>query len=161
MTESAPSPDAAPTGRPTPGASPADGAAVPRRAVVLGGATALALPAACGTTTTEGEPTSAPAPSPGDGPLVPLDDVPVGGAVVVAATGRPVVVARPAEDQVVGLSAVCTHQGCIVAPDGDRLRCPCHGSVYVAGTGENVSGPAPRPLDPVALRVEGGEVYAG
>jgi menaquinol-cytochrome c reductase iron-sulfur subunit len=60
------------------------------------------------------------------------------------------------------ISAVCTHLGCTVraealgAPEtmqveGSPLRithrfhCPCHGSRYT-GDGNNVSGPAPRPL---------------
>jgi cytochrome b6-f complex iron-sulfur subunit len=60
------------------------------------------------------------------------------------------------------VSAVCTHLGCTVRAEalsrpasvdveGQTLRlthrflCPCHGSVY-RGDGDNVSGPAPRPL---------------
>ncbi len=60
------------------------------------------------------------------------------------------------------ISAVCTHLGCTVKAEalanpevrmveGAQLRlthrylCPCHGSKY-SGDGENVAGPAPRPL---------------
>ncbi|HET6374205.1 MAG TPA: Rieske 2Fe-2S domain-containing protein [Candidatus Polarisedimenticolia bacterium] len=60
------------------------------------------------------------------------------------------------------ISAACTHLGCTVRAEalsrpetkmvgGQSLRlthrflCPCHGSRY-SGDGENVSGPAPRPL---------------
>jgi len=48
----------------------------------------------------------------------------------------------------VALSAVCTHLGCTVQyePDADRIHCACHGGVYNAYTGANVSGPPPRPL---------------
>jgi cytochrome b6-f complex iron-sulfur subunit len=147
-----------------PAASPRDGCdTLPRRAVLLGGTGVLTLPAACAGPAAEptGTASAGARTEPDDAVLVAVDDVPVGGAVVVGASGRPVVVARPSEDEVVGFSAVCTHQGCIVAADGDLLRCPCHGSVYAAGTGENVSGPAPRPLEAVALRVEDGEVRAG
>jgi cytochrome b6-f complex iron-sulfur subunit len=31
-------------------------------------------------------------------------------------------------------------------PDADRIHCACHGGVYNAYTGANVSGPPPRPL---------------
>jgi cytochrome b6-f complex iron-sulfur subunit len=46
------------------------------------------------------------------------------------------------------LTAVCTHLGCTVQyePQADRIHCACHGGVYNAYTGANVSGPPPRPL---------------
>jgi len=46
---------------------------------------------------------------------------------------------------VAAMSLVCTHLGCIVAPDGMDFACPCHGSKFGHG-GEVVKGPAPRPL---------------
>jgi len=67
------------------------------------------------------------------------------------------------------ISAVCTHLGCTVRAealprpetaqvDGKSVRlthrylCPCHGSRY-RGDGQNVSGPAPRPLSWYRLSV--------
>ncbi|GIW70866.1 MAG: hypothetical protein KatS3mg102_0408 [Planctomycetota bacterium] len=55
------------------------------------------------------------------------------------------------------ISAVCTHQGCTVAPAGDAFYCPCHGSRYDAA-GRNLSGPAPRPLRTFRAWREGEEV---
>ena len=96
------------------------------------------------------------------GPLVALDDLPVGGTVAAtSAAGDPLLVTRTGEATAVAFSAVCTHRGCTVEPDGaddTRLVCPCHGSVFEAGTGANVSGPAPRPLDAVAVQVSDGQV---
>lgn len=48
----------------------------------------------------------------------------------------------------VALTAVCTHLGCTVQyePDQNRIHCACHGGVYDASTGANVSGPPPKPL---------------
>jgi menaquinol-cytochrome c reductase iron-sulfur subunit len=60
------------------------------------------------------------------------------------------------------VSAACTHLGCTVRAEAlprpetkmvegrplrltHRFLCPCHGSKY-SGDGENVAGPAPRPL---------------
>jgi menaquinol-cytochrome c reductase iron-sulfur subunit len=60
------------------------------------------------------------------------------------------------------ISATCTHLGCTVRAEAlprpetvdvggkptrltHRFLCPCHGSEYT-GEGENVAGPAPRPL---------------
>lgn len=97
--------------------------------------------------------------APGGGALTALADVPVGGAVLVtSASGLRVLVAQPAEGEVVGYSAVCTHQGCTVAPDGAELVCPCHGSVFDLASGEALEGPATEALAPFAVRVEGGDV---
>jgi len=94
--------------------------------------------------------------------LVAVSAIPVGGAVsATSGDGEPVIVSRPEGGQVVAFSAICTHMGCTVAPDGGQLRCPCHGSVYEAATGRNVSGPAPRPLPRVAVRVVDGQVVQG
>jgi cytochrome b6-f complex iron-sulfur subunit len=91
--------------------------------------------------------------------LVALDKVPVGGAVSAKdAKGNPLIVARPTQTTAACFSAICTHAGCTVAPAGKQLDCPCHGSVYQATTGKNVSGPAPRPLAKVAVKVTDGKV---
>ena len=104
-------------------------------------------------------PTASSAGGSGANGLVKLADVPVGGAVSVkAADGSTVIVAQPKAGEAVAFSAKCTHMGCTVAPAGAQLKCPCHGSVYDALTGKNVSGPAPRPLPPIQVSVTGGEV---
>ena len=48
----------------------------------------------------------------------------------------------------IAMTAVCTHLGCTVKyeADQDRIHCSCHGGVYNAYTGANVSGPPPKPL---------------
>jgi cytochrome b6-f complex iron-sulfur subunit len=48
----------------------------------------------------------------------------------------------------IAMTAVCTHLGCTVQyePQADRIHCACHGGVYNAYTGANVSGPPPKPL---------------
>lgn len=90
--------------------------------------------------------------------LARLDDIPVGGAVSATAPGRrKVLLVRPTADEVIGLSAICTHQGCTVVPDGGALGCPCHGSVYEL-TGEVRRGPAEEPLASFAVKVVGDEV---
>jgi Rieske Fe-S protein len=52
------------------------------------------------------------------------------------------------------LSAICSHLGCHVKWDaaGNHFRCPCHGGIYDR-TGKVVSGPPPRPLDQLRVRV--------
>lgn len=93
--------------------------------------------------------------------IVALADVPVGGAIIATtAGGAEIVVAQPQEGTVVAFSAVCTHQGCIVQLDEAtvQLVCPCHDSVFDLVTGENLSGPAPRPLPGVAVTIADGQV---
>ncbi|WP_081596430.1 ubiquinol-cytochrome c reductase iron-sulfur subunit [Cellulomonas massiliensis] len=95
-----------------------------------------------------------------DGSLAKLSDIPVGGAVsATAADGSKILLTQPEAGTVVGLSAVCTHQGCTVLPDDAQLHCPCHGSTFDL-EGKNVSGPAPKPLPAFAVRVEDGAVFA-
>jgi Rieske Fe-S protein len=55
-------------------------------------------------------------------------------------------------------SAICTHEGCTVLRSGNRLDCPCHGSVFDALTGAVLNGPAAEPLPRIPVRVTGGKV---
>ncbi|HEY0119970.1 MAG TPA: Rieske (2Fe-2S) protein [Cellulomonas sp.] len=94
------------------------------------------------------------------GPLAAVADIPVGGAVAAMLDGKPIVLTQAQAGTIVGLSAICTHQGCTVGPHGGELLCPCHGSVF-ALDGSNVAGPAPSPLPAVPVHVVDGEVLAG
>lgn len=110
-------------GRDPTGSRPsADG---PGRRAVLAGVLVAGVAGcgrATGPTVTPGAGTVAPAP-PGDPVLGTTDEIPVGGGKVFA--GQRVVVTQPAAGTFVGLSAVCTHQGCIVnsVTDG-AVVCP-------------------------------------
>jgi cytochrome b6-f complex iron-sulfur subunit len=58
-------------------------------------------------------------------------------------------------------SAVCTHLGCIIRwqpGQGHVWFCPCHHGTYDRA-GRVVSGPPPRPLDPLPVTVRDGTVY--
>ncbi|HEX6956036.1 MAG TPA: Rieske (2Fe-2S) protein, partial [Agromyces sp.] len=63
-----------------------------------------------------------------------LADIPVGGSIDATIGGEPVLLAQPTEGEVVAYSAICTHQGCVVAAAGSKFECPCHGSVFDAAT---------------------------
>ena len=91
-----------------------------------------------------------------------VDDIPPGSAEVVPLGTRPIVVVHTEDGDVHGYSAVCTHLACIVEWDEPRqfIRCPCHDARFNAATGAVISGPAPAPLPPVEIVVEGDEIYA-
>ena len=95
----------------------------------------------------------------GGGAVVKLADVPVGGAVVKEFAGAKFAIAQPTAGTVVAFSAICTHQGCEVAPQGKELKCPCHGSAFNAFTGAVLNGPASSPLKAgPTLKVSGADV---
>jgi cytochrome b6-f complex iron-sulfur subunit len=57
-------------------------------------------------------------------------------------------------------SAVCTHLSCTVQyrPDLGEIWCPCHNGKYDLN-GINISGPPPRPLTPLSVSVQNGDVF--
>ena len=143
-------------------------AAMTRRGMLRGvgavtlGAAAVGTLAACGADSEPAGSGSAAGSAAAAGLLAKVDDIPVGGAIAaMGADGKPIILSQPTAGTVVAMSAICTHNGCTVAPDGAELKCPCHGSVFKADDGSNVSGPAKKPLPSVAVRVENGDVLAG
>lgn len=62
-------------------------------------------------------------------------------------------------DQLTAFSAVCSHTGCNVAwQSGEAMFvCPCHQGKYDIN-GEVISGPPPRPLERLPVRIENGQV---
>ena len=146
-----------------------------RSLIALGGSgVALAL-AACSTPaattgagkTSDALPSAAPSasvPSPGGAApaeLAKLADIPVGGSVSATLAGAPILVSQPEAGTVVAFSAICTHQGCIVAPAEDEFDCPCHASRFNSSTGAVLGGPALKPLEKVQVTVSGDSVVAG
>src|SRR6476660_10557488 len=88
--------------------------------------------------------------------LGPASDVPVGGGTVFESLE--VVVTQPTAGRFVGLTAVCTHTGCIVDKVVDGLiECPCHGSRYRLD-GTVARGPAPRALAARPVTVVDGSI---
>ena len=125
-----------------------------RRTVVAGGAVLGAgfLLAGCAAA-----PTATPAPAPASGTVLGATSaVPVGGGAIFAA--QKVVVTQPTAGTFVGLSAVCTHQGCVVAKvEGGTIDCACHGSKFQLD-GTVAKGPASKPLPPVQVTVKGSDI---
>ena len=94
----------------------------------------------------------------GGSATVALSSIPVGGAVSAQLGSTPIVVAQPSAGTVVAFSAVCTHAGCTVAPQGKEFDCPCHGSRFDGTTGDVITGPASTPLTKLTATVSAGKV---
>ncbi|MBI1377206.1 MAG: Rieske 2Fe-2S domain-containing protein [Frankiales bacterium] len=136
-----------------------------RRVLVAGGvvAAAAAVTTACGSSSgTAGTPAASDTSagsgsSAGGAATIPTSDVPVGGGTVLA--DRQIVVTQPSAGEFKAFSAVCTHQGCIVAGvTNGVIVCPCHGSTYSIADGSVQGGPAPAPLPAETITVSGGTI---
>lgn len=88
------------------------------------------------------------------------DELARGSALIFKFGIRPALLIHHADDSWVALDAVCTHMGCTVAykPNEDAITCACHGGRFNPHTGENVSGPPPRPLKKYVVVVNPGSV---
>jgi len=85
------------------------------------------------------------------------DEVPVGSGKIFKADK--VVVTQPTEGQFKAFSAVCTHQGCVVAEiKGEEIDCTCHGSRFSITDGSVIKGPATKPLDELKVTVTGDDL---
>jgi Rieske Fe-S protein len=94
-------------------------------------------------------------PPPSQPPALALtSEVPVGGGKIL--TDKKIVITQPRAGSFEAFTAVCTHQGCIVSSvSGGTINCPCHGSKFSVTNGSVVAGPAPSPLAPVSIKVQG------
>ena len=92
--------------------------------------------------------------------LADADKLPREAALMFKFAGRPALLLHHADDTWTALTAVCTHLGCTVQFDKDRkaIYCACHGGIYDAKTGANISGPPPKPLTKYAAQIPPGKV---
>ena len=89
--------------------------------------------------------------------LTSTSDVEVGGGSIFA--DAEVVITQPTEGEFNAFSAVCTHQGCLVASVSDgTINCDCHGSKFSIETGEPEGGPATAALGEVEITVSGDQI---
>jgi Rieske Fe-S protein len=71
--------------------------------------------------------------------------------------------AQPGQEQIIALSAACTHMGCIVQWQNNdhKFHCPCHGGMFEAdGSADPVSSKLYlRPLPQLETKIEQGNIY--
>jgi Rieske Fe-S protein len=114
---------------------------------------AAAVTAACGSSASTAG-TSAASSGAAAATTLKTADVPVGGGKIL--TEAKVVVTQPTAGTYKAFSAVCTHQGCVVASvANDTISCACHGSAFSAADGSVKNGPASAPLAAVPVTVAG------
>ncbi|MFD9034462.1 Rieske (2Fe-2S) protein [Streptomyces sp. NPDC059567] len=153
--------------------------ATPRRTVLLAGAgSAAALATGCGsdgdgdatasptppdtTAPTASEPgtaspTTEPTSEPAGEALTETSDIPVGGGTIFKE--EKIVVTQPTDGDFKAFSAICTHQGCIVAKvENGTIDCACHGSKFRITDGSVANGPATRPLPAEEITVSGDSI---
>jgi cytochrome b6-f complex iron-sulfur subunit len=88
-----------------------------------------------------------------------FSDIPGGGVKLVQLPEGPVLLEKVG-NEVRAFSAICTHLGCTVQwrPEESKFVCPCHQGIYDLN-GKVVSGPPPRPLEKVDVKVRDEQVF--
>ena len=101
---------------------------------------------------------------PPDVPEASVNEVPAGkvsdlkpnSSKIVKFGSLPVLLVRISESEWRAYSAVCTHLNCTVQykDSSQQIWCACHNGLYNL-TGQVVSGPPPKPLEPYDVHVRG------
>ncbi|MCL4491501.1 MAG: Rieske (2Fe-2S) protein [Nitrospirae bacterium] len=94
--------------------------------------------------------------------VLPKGEVPAGGAKSIIFNSVPAIVINRPGKGFIAFSKVCTHLGCLVEyiREKDIMLCPCHAGTYDLD-GNVLSGPPPKPLQRLPLRVEGETIIIG
>jgi cytochrome b6-f complex iron-sulfur subunit len=98
----------------------------------------------------------------GEQVAIPRSDVVSGKAHFFQYLGKPAVALQPTPGKFIALSAVCTHLGCVVAwkEQAGEFQCPCHGGRFSA-EGQVLGGPPPKPLESLAVVLDGDQLKIG
>ncbi len=89
-------------------------------------------------------------------------EIPAGEAREIPLNSTPSLIINRPGIGFIALSRVCTHLGCLVEYDRirNRIICPCHGAIFDL-EGNVLSGPPPKPLPKLPLKVEGDSIVIG
>ncbi|MDO8784934.1 MAG: ubiquinol-cytochrome c reductase iron-sulfur subunit [Syntrophales bacterium] len=89
-------------------------------------------------------------------------DIPSGEAKEIVLNNTPVIIINRQGKGYVAFSKICTHLGCLVEYDRrrQRLACPCHAGAFDL-EGNVLSGPPPRPLSVIPIRIKGEIIVIG
>jgi cytochrome b6-f complex iron-sulfur subunit len=94
--------------------------------------------------------------------VVRKSEIPSGEAKNIIYQNAPAVVINRPDKGFIALSRTCTHLGCLVEFNKNRqkLICPCHAGTYDLD-GSVESGPPPKPLTAIPLKIEGDNIIIG
>lgn len=144
---------AAPAGQAGPAGSSASSATISAPATTNTESSAAPTPDGESSTTSTAAAAGQPA-------LVAASRVPAGGGVVLA--DQKIVVTQPTAGKFKAFSAICTHQGCLIAEVSKAgIECRCHGSRFSIQDGSVTNPPAKAALPAVAVTVHNGNVVRG
>jgi cytochrome b6-f complex iron-sulfur subunit len=94
--------------------------------------------------------------------IIRKNEVPSGDAKDIIFRDSPAVIINRSDKGFIALSRVCTHLGCLVEYDRgkQRLICPCHAGNFDL-EGNVLSGPPPKSLTAIPLRIDGENIIIG
>jgi cytochrome b6-f complex iron-sulfur subunit len=89
-------------------------------------------------------------------------DIPSGTAKNIVFRNTPAVIINRPDKGYFAFSRICTHLGCLVEYNKSTLQfiCPCHAGTYDL-EGNVVSGPPPKPLAAIPVKIEGETIIIG
>jgi cytochrome b6-f complex iron-sulfur subunit len=89
-------------------------------------------------------------------------DIPSGEARNLIYGNIPIIIINRPEKGFIAFSKVCTHLGCLVDYNEKKqlFLCPCHAGVFDI-EGNVISGPPPKAMTVIPLRIEGGNIIIG
>jgi Rieske Fe-S protein len=80
-------------------------------------------------------------------------DIPIGTGKIFP--DAETVITQPTKGEFKAFNSICTHQACPVATVTDTINCDCHGSKYSITDGSVINPPAPKPLPPKTIKIDG------
>jgi Rieske Fe-S protein len=94
--------------------------------------------------------------------IIRKNEIASGDAKNIIYQNAPAIVINRPDKGFIALTLTCTHLGCVVEFDksGQKLVCPCHAGMYDL-EGNVISGPPPKPLTSIPLKIEGDSIIIG
>jgi cytochrome b6-f complex iron-sulfur subunit len=94
--------------------------------------------------------------------IIRKSEIPSGDAKDFIFRNTPAMIINRSDKGFIALSRVCTHLGCLVEYNRgkQRLICPCHAGSFDL-EGNVLSGPPPKPLSVIPLRIDGENIVIG